>query len=110
MSEAYQVITNCWRAVRELSVHYGKNDIKITISIGATEMVAADQLPNDVYQRADDSLYVSKEHGRDAVTIDGQTQQLLDESEHEKYAYFIKGIYDLKGDDQRRNANDLVLQ
>jgi len=110
MSEAYQVITNCWRAVRELSVHYGKNDIKITISIGATEMVAADQLPNDVYQRADDSLYVNKEHGRDAVTIDGQTQQLLDESEHEKYAYFIKGIYDLKGDDQRRNANDLVLQ
>ncbi|WP_051907119.1 GGDEF domain-containing protein [Secundilactobacillus oryzae] len=95
VDEAFQVITNCWRVVRETPFNYRQTDIDITISVGVADMIVDDQSPNDMYQRADESLYLSKEHGRDAVTINGETQKLLT---------------DLGGSKLRRRANELILQ
>ncbi len=76
-----------------------------------TELQANDQAPDDIYKRADQSLYTSKKNGRDTITVDGVPQQLEDDSKQESYAYFVRGIYDtVVGTDARRRANELTLR
>lgn len=47
----------------------GGKALKITISMGITEIRIGDEEFNDVYQRADDALYYSKKNGKSAITI-----------------------------------------
>ena len=44
--------------------------LKLTISMGVTEINKTDKEFNDVYQRADNALYHSKNNGRSSITID----------------------------------------
>jgi diguanylate cyclase (GGDEF)-like protein len=49
-------------------IHYKENDLKITISIGATLINEEDTI-DTIMKRADEMLYKSKENGRNRVTI-----------------------------------------
>ncbi|WP_235804457.1 GGDEF domain-containing protein [Loigolactobacillus coryniformis] len=109
--EILAILIHCWRTVRAAEYVYDKDTIKITVSFGLTELVDHDQSPDDVYKRADHSLYISKKNGRDTITVDGKTQQLQDDSKRENYAYFVEGIYTSGRDaDERRAANELTLR
>lgn len=111
LSEVMQILTYCWRAVRDREFTYNKQKISVTVSIGVTQMVDSDKVPDDIYKRADESLYISKQHGRDAITADGKTQELDDDVEDKTYAYFIKGLYSAKGQkSSHRLANELILR
>ncbi len=111
-AEVLPILIHAWRAVRSSEFVYDKDKINITVSLGLTELVDDDKSPDDLYKRADNSLYTSKKHGRDAITVDGETQQLQDDSEQENYAYFIAGIYTRQttDDNKRRAANELTLR
>lgn len=67
------MVQTIWQAVREQRFDYRGYDVKVTVSIGVTAMTHKSDTVENLYRRADDSLYQSKRNGRDAVTIDGQT-------------------------------------
>lgn len=71
--ETVPVVRACWQALRQMDYHYHDQFIKITASFGVTTVRQADVVLADSYGRADDSLYISKQHGRDCVTVDGET-------------------------------------
>lgn len=111
VNEALPVLNHCWTAVRNMNLNYEKHQIKVTISIGATEVIDSDKSAVNVYERADNSLYTSKKHGRDAVTVNGKTSNGDDNLERETYAFFVKGVYDRSSDQERRRvANELLLR
>ena len=67
------IVRACWQALRQMNYHYHDQFIKITASFGVTAVQPEDVVLADSYGRADDSLYISKQHGRDCITVDGET-------------------------------------
>ncbi|MFC6169152.1 GGDEF domain-containing protein [Loigolactobacillus jiayinensis] len=106
--EVFQVMAHCWQTIRSTPFVFDQAEIAVTISSGLTQMRSDDQSPDDIYKRADTSLYKSKERGRDTITIDDKTQQLQDDSNQVKYTYFVNGLYTFS--DRRRLANELHLR
>lgn len=109
VKETFQIMAHCWQAIRTHEFDYDKQTIKVTISSGMTELYAGDRSPNDIYKRADHSLYISKQNGRDTITVNGATQQLQDDSNQVKYAYFVRGVY-ADTTPVRRIAEELQLR
>lgn len=110
-TEALPVLNHCWSAIHNTSFSYEKQQIKVTISVGATEIIDMDKSADDTYERADKSLYISKKHGRDAVTVNGKVSDLTTNLEHKRYIYFTKGVYGRNDDGtQKRMVNDLLLR
>ncbi|MFD0897866.1 diguanylate cyclase [Loigolactobacillus binensis] len=109
VQDAFQVMSHCWQAIRSANFTYEMKKIPITISSGISGLHDDDAVPEAIYKRADDSLYGSKAHGRDTITLDGITQQLQDDSNEATYAYFVTGVYAVAGD-RRRVANELRLR
>ncbi len=65
-----QEIAERIRATIESHVfNYDSKNIPITISIGVTELNTIDQGWEDLFKRADSALYVSKQGGRNRVTV-----------------------------------------
>ncbi|AVK63773.1 hypothetical protein C5Z26_06480 [Lactobacillus sp. CBA3606] len=62
-----------WDTIRKTEFDYENHKIRITISIGITQLAATDRNIDDTYRRADENLYQSKHAGRDAITVEGQT-------------------------------------
>ncbi|KRM60844.1 hypothetical protein FC26_GL000327 [Paucilactobacillus vaccinostercus DSM 20634] len=73
LAAAIPIAKNCLDALRTANYHYDQAPIKITASFGVTELQPDDIVMNDLYSRADDSLYISKQHGRDCITVNGET-------------------------------------
>ncbi len=67
------IVTAVWRAVQARQFAAGEYTIKTTLSIGVAEVVAGDEQFDDVYARADASLYQSKHNGRNAITFGDHT-------------------------------------
>ncbi|HOK02860.1 MAG TPA: diguanylate cyclase [Spirochaetota bacterium] len=57
------------KRVYENSIQYEDIEIKITISIGVTQSYINDKNIDDIIVRADKALYISKEKGRNSVTV-----------------------------------------
>lgn len=57
------------QGVRSAEFRHAGKTIDISISVGATQLKTEDDSQVDLYRRADESLYYSKRHGRDQVTI-----------------------------------------
>lgn len=72
ITTAIPLIRQSWQALRSLNYHYDQERITITGSFGVTALQTGDVVIDDLYQRADNSLYISKQHGRDCITVDGQ--------------------------------------
>lgn len=97
--EAMPVIRECWLTARQTTYHFKQRDIQVTLSIGVTSVRQDDDDIEQLYQRADDSLYASKHSGRDVITVDGQTQQALTgKPVYATYTFFTQRIADAKGE------------
>ncbi|WP_412989365.1 GGDEF domain-containing protein [Pediococcus siamensis] len=107
--EIIPVLIHCWRTVREHRFDYNTDVIKVTISIGMTGLKSDDDSIDTIYKRADDSLYDSKRHGRDTITVDGEEQDLCTDTAHKTYAYFVQNIYEIKSG-MTHVANELKLR
>jgi len=69
ISQAREHVDAIAKGVRESEFRHSGKTIDISISVGATQLKTADGSQVDLYRRADESLYYSKRHGRDQVTI-----------------------------------------
>ncbi|KRK37167.1 sensor domain-containing diguanylate cyclase [Loigolactobacillus bifermentans] len=110
--EALPIITDCWQTVRQQYYTYDHYDVRVTLSIGATALQATDQSVEDLYKRADENLYQSKRNGRDAITIENQTQN---NQHHETellatYVFFNQHIMDVTSDPPQIIGDELSLR
>lgn len=71
--QAHYVAALCQKEIRQLKVVYNDTTIHLTASFGLTQRQDHDHSANDIFQRADQSLYLSKQRGRDHITVDGKT-------------------------------------
>jgi len=62
------IVRQIFTSLNNLDIQDGKNQIKITISVGVSSLVATDKSPDDFYSRVDDNLYHSKKNGRMQIT------------------------------------------
>ncbi|MDR1317543.1 MAG: GGDEF domain-containing protein [Spirochaetales bacterium] len=70
MPTALEIAERLRRAVESLRVQYGDRYLSITISLGCAFSTPADPLPpQELIARADKALYMSKENGRNRVTL-----------------------------------------
>ncbi|MFC6200384.1 GGDEF domain-containing protein [Lactiplantibacillus nangangensis] len=67
---AEPIVRQAFAAVNHLKVQVGEQQIELSISVGLCAMISDDQTPIDFYQRVDQNLYYSKQHGRMQITID----------------------------------------
>ncbi len=68
-----EIVTAVWRAVQQQQFDAGEYSVRTTLSIGVAELQPGDTRFDDVYARADASLYQSKHNGRNAITINDRT-------------------------------------
>lgn len=70
LDESYPAVEQLHRNVKELGIeHHGKK-VKVNVSIGFTSFPKTCKDPRELLNRADWSMYYSKQHGRDQITID----------------------------------------
>lgn len=69
VDQAQRYCDDWQNAIRQMTVHYGKEQIKMTISVGLTEVKSTDRTATHIFQRADQNLYQSKRQGRDRLTV-----------------------------------------
>ncbi|MFD1550214.1 GGDEF domain-containing protein [Levilactobacillus fuyuanensis] len=69
VSQAREHVDAIAQSVREAEFQHAGKTIDISISVGITQLKIDDGSQVDLYRRADESLYYSKRHGRDQVTI-----------------------------------------
>lgn len=70
---ASPIVKDCWREIGRNRLKAGDYDVATTVSFGVAQMLPTDQSSDDIYARADESLYQSKRSGRNAVTVMGKT-------------------------------------
>ncbi len=68
-----EIVLAVWKAVQSQQFTAGAYAIKATLSIGVAELKPDDKRFDDVFARADASLYQSKHNGRNAITIGEHT-------------------------------------
>lgn len=71
--EAETMLRTVHAAVGTLVFTFDRQQLRVTISLGGTHVSSEDTNYLQVYKRADQYLYDSKRHGRDAVTLRGRT-------------------------------------
>lgn len=63
--------------IRNREFTFDGEQLQLTLSMGITELQSGDMSFEDVYNRADEYLYHSKQNGRDCITIEGETLSAL---------------------------------
>ncbi len=71
------VIADILNEVRQHAFEFEGQRVQITLSMGVTQVQAADAGFEDIYERADKYLYISKQEGRDCATLEGKTVTML---------------------------------
>jgi diguanylate cyclase (GGDEF)-like protein len=105
------VVNKVCLAVRNRQFKYGENNIAVTLSVGITAVRSIDRTIDDVFKRADDSLYASKHRGRDAITVEGVPIQAdKDGVRQTRYAYFAQSIVDTSTAGNTRWGGELLLR
>lgn len=69
VNSALMIAEKIRASIESLTVVTPEHNIKVTVSIGVSTFKKADSIPNDVIERADDSMYVSKNTGKNKVTL-----------------------------------------
>lgn len=70
LDESYPAVESLHKRVKELGIeHHGKL-VNVNVSIGFTSFPKTCKDPRELLNRADWSMYYSKQHGRDQITID----------------------------------------
>ncbi|WP_407892748.1 diguanylate cyclase domain-containing protein [Lacticaseibacillus sp. N501-2] len=105
------VIRECFQAIHDGQFSYEGVAIPVTASIGVTEVQVGDGVADDLYKRADDNVYASKQRGRDTITIDGAPVQANEmRSIAPKYAFFAQPIMDASAQPPQVWCNELLLR
>ncbi|WP_057880059.1 GGDEF domain-containing protein [Companilactobacillus kimchiensis] len=63
------IVNEIFSAINHLDIVIGDKHIKISISMGVSQISKKDEVPNDLYKRVDNNLYHSKENGRMQITV-----------------------------------------
>lgn len=75
LEEAYPAVEKLHREVKKLDImHHGKK-VTVNVSVGFTSFPKTCKDPRELLNRADWSMYYSKQHGRDQITIDSDEIQ-----------------------------------
>lgn len=75
LEEAYPAVESLHKGVKELGIeHHGKR-VVVNVSVGFTSFPKTCKDPRELLNRADWSMYYSKQHGRDQITIDSDEIQ-----------------------------------
>ncbi len=108
LEQAIKLVRDCWTTVRTVPIPYEEDHLHCTISIGLAYLEQSDTELDDLLKRADDSLYLSKQNGRDRITVDGQAD-LLNNSHSVmiNYTYYTKPVMRIK--DSGVATNELRL-
>ncbi len=109
LEAAVSLVRNCWNAVRTIPVAYGDNHFRCSISVGVAFLEQQDQNLDELLKRADNSMYLSKQHGRDRITVDGQAD-LLNNSHSAmiNFTYYTQPVMGLS--DNHIITNELRLE
>jgi len=70
LKEAYELIEQLHREIKEKDVFHNGQVIHINVSFGISSYPETCKNPKDLLNRADGAMYYSKENGRDRITID----------------------------------------
>ncbi|KRM77707.1 diguanylate cyclase phosphodiesterase domain-containing protein [Secundilactobacillus collinoides DSM 20515 = JCM 1123] len=70
---AEEISREIQRAINQLRFTFDGQDVRVTISLGAANVLPDDANYLDSYKRADQFLYTSKRSGRNAITLRGRT-------------------------------------
>lgn len=96
-AQALALTVKLWQAIRQMTVPYDQHKLSVSLSAGVTTRNDGDTSLDDLSRRADASLYLSKQRGRDCITVDGTT---LDNgavrTKLVSYTYFTQPFVDLK--------------
>lgn len=108
LEQAVALVRNCWTAVRTVPIAYAHDHLRCSISIGVAYLENSDVALDDLLKRADDSLYLSKQNGRDRITVDGRAD-LLNNSHSVmiNYTYYTQPVMRIK--DSTVVTNELRL-
>lgn len=75
LEEAYPAVEELHNEVKKLDImHHGKK-VTVNVSVGFTSFPITCKDPRELLNRADWSMYYSKQHGRDQITIDSDEIQ-----------------------------------
>jgi diguanylate cyclase (GGDEF)-like protein len=108
---ARAAFNECLIGIRNHAFTYEDQTIKVTVSLGVTEVQSTDHLIDDTYKRADDNLYLSKRAGCDTISVNGVTQNLHAENDLvATYTFFAQGIVDITQPGNPRYRNELLLR
>ncbi|WP_407893368.1 sensor domain-containing diguanylate cyclase [Lacticaseibacillus sp. N501-2] len=109
MESAVALVRNCWNAVRTIPVAYQDNHFRCSVSVGVAFLEEKDQSLKTLLKRADNSMYLSKQHGRDRITVDGQAD-LLNNSHSAmiNYTYYTQPVTRLA--DNHITTNEMRLE
>ncbi|MFD1455056.1 GGDEF domain-containing protein [Levilactobacillus lanxiensis] len=74
-STAQSVVTAIRNTLEEHPVHVNGQKLSVTVSVGISALQPADLDFDSWFKRVDHYLYLSKEGGRDRITVEGQTRK-----------------------------------
>lgn len=81
LAEAERITRMIQANIAKLAFEVGDGSRHVTVSIGEDRVLAADESHLEVYRRADEFLYQSKQNGRNAITLRGKTLNRLNNEE-----------------------------
>lgn len=107
--DAIALIQTCWQQIRERRFQFQQAQLRLSISVGVTQLRGDDRSIDDAVKRADDSLYLSKRRGRDTITVDGRSLAVVDhQTLMNVYDYYSQPIVELSTGETK--ANELRTQ
>ena len=75
LEEAYPAVVKLHAGVKELGLIHNGKPVNVNVSVGFTSYPKTCKDPRELLNRADWSMYYSKQHGRDQITIDSEEIQ-----------------------------------
>lgn len=70
LSEAYELIDKLRMNIKQKEIHHNQEIIHVNVSVGITSYPKTCKNPHELLNRADWSMYFSKQNGRDRMTVD----------------------------------------
>lgn len=75
LEEAYPAVERLHLEVKQLGIEHHGKQVTVNVSVGFTSFPKTCKDPRELLNRADWSMYYSKQHGRDQITIDSDEIQ-----------------------------------
>lgn len=111
IEQALPSLRECWSIIHKSDYFYKGEPIDVSVSMGGTSLHQSDQSFDDLYNRADEYLYMSKRNGRNQITIEGKVR--FWENKRQKLlmlgAFFTQPVVDIESN-QRKIQTELLFK